>query len=67
MRYITGYDPIQQMWDKYRKIARKIWKKRKSTGYIYLPRSKLRESEGHLMIRPCLQDSAINYAPRIGK
>ena len=29
--------------------------------------SKLREAEGHLLIRSCLQDAVNNYAPTIGK
>ena len=38
MRYTTGYDPIQQMWDIYWKSARgNFGRKIKSTGYIYLP------------------------------
>ena len=56
------------MWDRDRKIARdNFGRKRKSTGFIYLPGSKLREAEGHLTMRSCLQDAVINYAPRIGK
>ena len=68
MRYTPGYDPINQMWDRYRKIARdNFGRKIKSTGFIYLPGSKYREVEGHLTMRLCLQDAVINYAPRIGK
>ena len=42
-------------------------RKRKSTGYIYLPGSKYRESEGYLNLSSCLQDTVITSAPRIGK
>ena len=56
------------MYDRDRKIARdNFGRKRKSTGFIYLPGSKFRESEGHLTIRLCLQYAVINFAPRIGK
>ena len=56
------------MCDRYWKIARDNFGiNRKSTGYIYLPGSKYREDEGHLKLGSCLQDSVINYAPRIGK
>ena len=44
-------------------IGRKI----KPTGYIYLLGSKYRDAEGHLKLRSCLQDAAVNYAPSIGK
>ena len=37
MRYSPGYDPIQKIWGRDRKIARKIGIKRKSTKYMYLP------------------------------
>ena len=68
MRYTPSYYPIQQMWDRDRKIARdNFGKKRKLTGFIYLPGSKFREAEGHLMMRSFLQDAVINCAPRIGK
>ena len=37
MRYTSGYDPIQQIWDRNWKIARdNFGRKIKSTGYIYL-------------------------------
>ena len=56
------------MFDRARKMAKeKFGRKRKGTGCIYLPRSNFREAEGHLSMRSCLQDSVINYAPRIGK
>ena len=68
MRYTSGCDPIQQFWDRDRKTARENFgRKRKSTGFIYLPGSKLCEAEGHLMMRSCLQYAVINSAPRIGK
>ena len=56
------------MWDRYWEIAREHFgKKRKPTGFIYIPGSKFRESEGHLSMISCLQDAAINSAPRIWK
>ena len=68
MIYTSGGDAIQEMRDRYRKIARdNFGRKRKPTGFIYLPGSKLREAEGHLLMRSCLQDAVINYAPGIGK
>ena len=68
MRYTSGSDPIHQMWDRDRKIARdNFCRKRKSTGFIYLPGSEFREAEGHLTMRSCLQDAVINYDPMIGK
>ena len=42
-------------------------RKRKSTGFIYLPGSKFREAEGDLTMRSCLQDAVMNYDPRIRK
>ena len=51
-----------------RKIARNNFgRKRKSTGFIYLPGSKFREAEDHLTMRSCLQDAVINSAPGIRK
>ena len=68
MRYTSGCDPIQEMWDRYRKIARyNFGIKIKLTGFIYLPGSKFCEAEGHLMMRSCLQDAVISSVPRIGK
>ena len=68
MRLSPGSDLIQQMWDRYWKIARDNYgRKRKSTGYIYLPGSRFGEAEGHLTMRSCLKYSIINSAPRIGK
>ena len=56
------------MWDRDRKIARDNYgRKRKPTGFIYLPGSKLCEVEGHFTMRSCLQDAIINSAPRIGE
>ena len=38
IRYKSRCDQIQQMWDRDRKIARdKFGRKRKSSGFIYLP------------------------------
>ena len=38
MRYTPSYDTIQKIWGRYRKIARDgFGRKRKSTGFIYLP------------------------------
>ena len=52
MRYTYGCDPIQNMWDRYRKIARdNFGRKIKSTGFIYLPELTFCEAEGHLMMR----------------
>ena len=56
------------MWHRDRKIARGIFsRKRKSTGFIYLPGSKFREAEGNLTMRSCLQDAVIISTHRIGK
>ena len=68
MRYKSGYDPKHKMWNRDRKIARDYFgRKRKSTGFIYLPGSKFREAGVHLTMRSCLQDDIINSASRIGK
>ena len=68
MRCTSFGDPLQAMWYRDKKIERdNSGKKRKSTGFIYIPGSKLREAEGLLLMRSCLQDAVINYAPRIGK
>ena len=68
MKYTPGYYPIQKIWDRDWKTARdNFGRKRKSTGYIYLPGSRFGEAEGHLNMRSCLQDTVINSAPRIGK
>ena len=68
MRYTPGYDTIHKIWYRYQKIARdNFGRKRKSTGYIYLPGSRFGEAEGHLNMRSGLQDTVINSAPRIGK
>ena len=49
MRCISFGDPLQEMWDRDRKIARKHFgKKRKSTGFIYVPGSEFREAGGYL-------------------
>ena len=56
------------MFDRDRKEARQnFYKKRKATGCIFLPWSGLREAEGNLKMRSCLQDAVINSAPRIGR
>ena len=56
------------MWDRDMKITNyNFVRKRKPTGYIYLPVSKYREAEGHLKLRSYLQDNVINHSPRIGK
>ena len=53
-RYTFGLDRLQEMWDSDEKIAREHFgRKIKSTGFIYLPGSKLREAEGHLMMGSC--------------
>ena len=68
MKYTSGCDPIQQLWDRDYKIARDNFGiKRISTGFIYLPGSKYREAEVHLKMRSCLQDAVIIYAYRIVK
>ena len=61
--YTYGCDPIQAMGDKDRKIARENFdKKIKSTGFIYLPGSKLHEAKDNLTMGSCLQDAVINSA-----
>ena len=56
MIYTSGCDPIQKMWDRYRKITGdNFGRKIKPTGFIYLSGSKLHEAEGHSKIRSCLQ------------
>ena len=56
------------MWDRDRKIARNnTFRKRKSTGFIYLPGSRFLDAKGHLLMRSFLQDSVIHDAPIIGK
>ena len=68
IRYTYGGDPIQKMWDRYRKISGdNLGRKIKSTGFIYLPGSKFLEAEGNLSMRSCLQDAVIYSAPRIVK
>ena len=54
MRYTSGCDPLEEMWDRENKIARdNFGRKRKKTGFIYLPGSKFREAESHLTMRLC--------------
>ena len=68
MIYTPGYDPMQKMWDRDRKIARdNFGKKRKPTGYIYCNGSKFREAEGNLTMRTYLQDAVIKSASSIVK
>ena len=68
MRYTSIGDPIQEIWEIDRKIAEETFgRKRKPTGFIYLPGSKLREAEGHLLMRSCIQDAVYNSAPSVGK
>ena len=51
-RYTYGCDPLQEMWDRDKKIARdNFGRKIKSTRFIYLPESKFHEAEGHLTMR----------------
>ena len=66
MKCISYGDPLQAMWDRDGKIAKDHFGK-KITGFIYVPGSEFRESEGHLSTRSCLQDAVIKSAPRIGK
>ena len=42
-------------------------RKRKPSGCIFLSGSGFGEAEGNLIMRSCLKDAVINYAPRIGK
>ena len=66
--YTSSCDPIQQFWDRDRKISRdNFGRKIKPAGFIYLPGSKFHEDEVHLMMRSCLQYAVINSAHRIGK
>ena len=68
MRYTSGGDIIQEMWNRDRKIARENFgRKRKPAEFIFLPGEKCREAEGHLSMGPCLKYAVINSAPRIGK
>ena len=64
----SGYDPIQSILDRDRKLARQNFgRKRKPTGCIFLSGSGFREAEDNLKMRSCLQNAVINSAPRIGK
>ena len=68
MRYTSGCDPMQKIWDRDRKIARYAFGiKIKATRLIFLPASKFYEAEVHLTMRSCLKDDVINSAPIIGK
>ena len=67
MKY-SCYDPIQSMLDRYFKVARQNFgRKRKPTGYIFLSGSGFREAEGNSKMRSCLHDAVINSAPIIVK
>ena len=67
-RYTSGCEPLQEMWDRYKKKERdNFCRKRRSTVFIYLPGSKFREDEGHLMMSSYLRCVVFNSAPRIGK
>ena len=62
------YDTIQRLWYRYRKIERyNFGRKRKPTGFIYLPVSRFCEAEGQSTIRSCLQEDFMNSSCRIGK
>ena len=54
------------MWDRDLKKIH-FGRKRKSTGYIYLPGSQYSEPRGYLKLKSYLQDAVINYSPKIGK
>ena len=65
MKCIYFDDPLQAMWDRDRKMAKENFgRKRKATGFIFLPGSDFREAEGHLSMRSCLQDAFINSFPQ---
>ena len=67
MKY-SCWDPLQAMLDRDTKVARhNFGRKRKPTGWIFLPGSGFREAEGNLKMRSCLQDAVINSSPRIEK
>ena len=68
MIYTPGYDPIQQMRDKYWIIATDNFViKVKSTGNSYPPRPKFCGAGVHLTMSSCLKDAIINSTPSIGK
>ena len=68
MGYTSGGDTIKEMQDRDRKITRESFgRKRKPTGFIYLPGSKFREDEVNLSMRSRLKGAVINSAPSIGK
>ena len=67
-RCIYFGDPLHELWYIDRKISRdKFFRRRKPTGFIYLPGSKLLEAEVHLLMRSCIQDAVYNSAPSVGK
>ena len=56
------------MWDRDSKIVRdNFGRKRKSTGFIYLPGSKFSKSGAHSNMRSSLKYAVINSDPGIGK
>ena len=68
IKRLFSYNLRGKIWDIYQRIAKyNLGRKIKSTGYIYLPRSKYHEYEGHLKLISCLKYSVVNSAPRIGK
>ena len=68
MKTFSFCDSLQAMFDRDRKMEKyNLGRKRKATRCIYHPGSYFHEGEGHLLMRSCLQDAVINYAPRIGK
>ena len=67
MRYTSGFDRIQKVWVRERKISRyNFGIKNNSTGFIYLPISKFREAESNLTMMSCLKEAVNNSAPMIG-
>ena len=66
-RYISGCDPLQEMWNRDKKITGDDFGRKKPTEFIYLLGSRFREDEFHLMMKSCLQYAVINSSPRIGK
>ena len=65
---LIRYFSFIKMWDRDQIIARNnVERKIRPTGYIYLPGSKYREAESHLIMRSCLKDDVIISAPGIGQ
>ena len=50
-----------------KRYGKKIRRKRKLTGYIYIPGSQYSEAEKYLKLRSCLHESVLYYYPRIVK